>query len=194
MLYRKNRPSEAAHRYQYALKKINPLISDEGLSTPTQPVPHEQVSAFVQLKTNLLLNLSRCKRKLNVSISKFQNQIWWYTVRYSQDNITPVILCQCYCGNSNTNHDEVLTQLGREFLVLLCSRIEFLVLLLLRISKLIWTLLKQTFLINWNFLHTSSTPKNENLKSYFTVLSRNLGTTFLISKEWTLLWKTTLKT
>ncbi|XP_045769390.1 protein TANC2 isoform X3 [Maniola jurtina] len=66
LLYRKNRPSEAAHRYQYALKKINPLISDEGLTTPsTQPVPHEHVSAFVQLKTNLLLNLSRCKRKLN---------------------------------------------------------------------------------------------------------------------------------
>ncbi|XP_026319302.1 protein TANC2 isoform X3 [Hyposmocoma kahamanoa] len=66
MLYRKNRPSEAAHRYSYALKKINPLISDEGVTTPsTQPVPHEHVSAFVQLKTNLLLNLSRCKRKLN---------------------------------------------------------------------------------------------------------------------------------
>ncbi|XP_038214143.1 protein TANC2 isoform X3 [Zerene cesonia] len=66
LLYRKNRPSEAAHRYQYALKKINPLISDEGLTTPgSQPVPHEHVAAFVQLKTNLLLNLSRCKRKLN---------------------------------------------------------------------------------------------------------------------------------
>ncbi|XP_021206645.2 protein TANC2 isoform X3 [Bombyx mori] len=66
MLYRKNRPSEAAHRYQYALKKVNPLISDEGLTTATtQPVPQEHVSAFVQLKTNLLLNLSRCKRKLN---------------------------------------------------------------------------------------------------------------------------------
>ncbi|XP_060801357.1 protein TANC2 isoform X1 [Amyelois transitella] len=66
MLYRKNRPSEAAHRYQYALKKINPLITDEGLTAPsTQPVPHEHISAFVQLKTNLLLNLSRCKRKLN---------------------------------------------------------------------------------------------------------------------------------
>ncbi|GBP01139.1 Protein TANC2 [Eumeta japonica] len=66
-LYRKNRPSEAAHRYQYALKKISPLINDEGLTTPTptQPVPQEHVSAFVQLKTNLLLNLSRCKRKLN---------------------------------------------------------------------------------------------------------------------------------
>lgn len=68
MLYRRNRPSEAAHRYQYALKRINPLISDEGVTTPsTQPVPQEHVSAFVQLKTNLLLNMSRCKRKLNVS-------------------------------------------------------------------------------------------------------------------------------
>ncbi|CAH2084982.1 unnamed protein product [Euphydryas editha] len=69
MLYRKNRPSEAAHRYQYALKKINPLISDEGLTAPAgpagPPVPHEHIAAFVQLKTNLLLNMSRCKRKLN---------------------------------------------------------------------------------------------------------------------------------
>ncbi|XP_050678771.1 protein TANC2 isoform X2 [Leptidea sinapis] len=63
MLYRKNRPSEAAHRYQYALKKINPLISDEGV-TSAQSV-QEHALAFVQLKTNLLLNLSRCKRKLN---------------------------------------------------------------------------------------------------------------------------------
>ncbi|XP_068617508.1 protein TANC2 isoform X2 [Battus philenor] len=64
MLYRKNRPSEAAHRYQYALKKINPLVGDEA-PTPTAQPAHEHVSAFVQLKTNLLLNLSRCKRKLN---------------------------------------------------------------------------------------------------------------------------------
>ncbi|CAH2046614.1 unnamed protein product, partial [Iphiclides podalirius] len=56
-LYRKNRPSEAAHRYQYALKKIAPLVGDDA--------PPDQVSAFVQLNTNLLLNLSRCKRKLN---------------------------------------------------------------------------------------------------------------------------------
>ncbi|XP_013166187.1 PREDICTED: protein TANC2 isoform X2 [Papilio xuthus] len=63
MLYRKNRPSEAAHRYQYALKKINPMVGEEAPS-PAAP-PQEHVAAFVQLKTNLLLNLSRCKRKLN---------------------------------------------------------------------------------------------------------------------------------
>ncbi|KPJ10116.1 Protein TANC2 [Papilio machaon] len=63
MLYRKNRPSEAAHRYQYALKKISPMVGEEAPS-PAAP-PQEHVAAFVQLKTNLLLNLSRCKRKLN---------------------------------------------------------------------------------------------------------------------------------
>ncbi|XP_041979704.1 protein TANC2 isoform X2 [Aricia agestis] len=54
LLYRKNRPSEAAHRYSYALKKVQPLVGEDGAD-----------SAFLQLKTNLLLNLSRCKRKLN---------------------------------------------------------------------------------------------------------------------------------
>ncbi|XP_058055857.1 protein TANC2 [Anopheles bellator] len=45
-LYRKNRLQEASHRYQYALKKI-----------PT--------ATFQQLRFNFLLNLSRCKRKMN---------------------------------------------------------------------------------------------------------------------------------
>uniref|UniRef100_A0A336KHD6 CSON010478 protein n=1 Tax=Culicoides sonorensis TaxID=179676 RepID=A0A336KHD6_CULSO len=53
-LYRKNRLQEASHRYQYALKKI--------------PVPEQQIESagtFQQLKFNFLLNLSRCKRKMN---------------------------------------------------------------------------------------------------------------------------------
>lgn len=56
-LYRKNRLQEASHRYQYALKKI--------------PVPEQQIEnagTFQQLKFNFLLNLSRCKRKMDVSI------------------------------------------------------------------------------------------------------------------------------
>lgn len=56
ILYRKNRFQEAAHRYQYALRKISNL---ETLL--------ERSAIFAQLRTNLLLNLSRCKRKLNVS-------------------------------------------------------------------------------------------------------------------------------
>ncbi|XP_073839218.1 zinc-RING finger and ankyrin repeat domain-containing protein rolling pebbles isoform X1 [Musca autumnalis] len=54
VLYRKNRFHEAAHRYQYALRKISNL---ETLL--------ERSAIFAQLRTNLLLNLSRCKRKLN---------------------------------------------------------------------------------------------------------------------------------
>ena len=51
----KNRIKEAAQRYQYALKKF----PREGLG--------EEGRTFHDLKLNFLLNLSRCKRKQNVS-------------------------------------------------------------------------------------------------------------------------------
>ncbi|XP_023319029.1 protein TANC2 [Trichogramma pretiosum] len=66
VLFRKSRFKEAGHRYIYALKKFPevPEASD-------QP-EHEDRSnrlahaaAFVQLRINFLLNLSRCKRKTN---------------------------------------------------------------------------------------------------------------------------------
>lgn len=53
VLYRKSRLREAAHRYQYALKKFP--SDDQG----------EHNQAFHQLQINFLLNYSRCKRKLN---------------------------------------------------------------------------------------------------------------------------------
>lgn len=53
VLYRKNRLVEAAHRYQYALKKF-----------PTEEMG-EDISTFQQLKIQLLLSLARCKRKMN---------------------------------------------------------------------------------------------------------------------------------
>ncbi|XP_071055582.1 protein TANC2 isoform X2 [Onthophagus taurus] len=53
LLYRKSRLREAAHRYQYALKKFP--VDDQG----------EHNTAFHQLRINFLLNYSRCKRKLN---------------------------------------------------------------------------------------------------------------------------------
>lgn len=56
VLYRKSRLKEAAHRYQYALKKFP--VEDQG----------EHNKPFRQLKINFLLNFSRCKRKLGVSI------------------------------------------------------------------------------------------------------------------------------
>ena len=46
-LYRKNRFEEAAHRYQYAIKRC----------------PVDDKETFEQLKVHLYLNLSRCKRK-----------------------------------------------------------------------------------------------------------------------------------
>ncbi|XP_028135777.1 protein TANC2 isoform X4 [Diabrotica virgifera virgifera] len=55
ILYRKSRLKEAAHRYQYALKKFPTEDQDEHNKT------------FKQLKINFLLNFSRCKRKLGES-------------------------------------------------------------------------------------------------------------------------------
>jgi hypothetical protein len=55
VLYRKNRLKEAAHRYQYALKKF-----------PAEELG-EHAATFKQLRVNFLLNQSRCKRKMNVS-------------------------------------------------------------------------------------------------------------------------------
>ena len=55
VLYRKNRLKEAAHRYQYALKKF-----------PAEDLG-EHTATFKQLRVNFLLNQSRCKRKMNVS-------------------------------------------------------------------------------------------------------------------------------
>ncbi|KAG5879492.1 hypothetical protein JTB14_026360 [Gonioctena quinquepunctata] len=53
ILYRKSRLREAAHRYQYALKKFP--ADDQA----------EHNKTFQHLKINFLLNFSRCKRKLN---------------------------------------------------------------------------------------------------------------------------------
>ncbi|KAJ6636025.1 Protein TANC2 [Pseudolycoriella hygida] len=53
ILYRKNRLQDAAHRYQYALRKI-----------PNHTIFAEHSSTFLQLKVNFLLNHSRCKRKM----------------------------------------------------------------------------------------------------------------------------------
>ncbi|XP_065085267.1 protein TANC2 isoform X2 [Ochlerotatus camptorhynchus] len=77
-LYRKNRLQEASHRYQYALKKI-PSVSQASNTSTTNDNGTEQSplysadtnnnsanhATFQQLKFNFLLNLSRCKRKMN---------------------------------------------------------------------------------------------------------------------------------
>ena len=64
ILYRKNRIGDAAHRYQYALKKFPSLSAAEG-----QGQGREKMAAFKELKVNLMLNLSRCRRKSGVSVT-----------------------------------------------------------------------------------------------------------------------------
>lgn len=54
--YQKGKVKEAAQRYQYALKKF----PREGFG--------EDLKTFRELKVSLLLNLSRCRRKMNVSL------------------------------------------------------------------------------------------------------------------------------
>ena len=69
VLYRKSRLKEASHRYAYALRKF-PEVPDQCQSdqNPEQGqnlILHSR--SFAQLRLNFLLNLSRCKRKMNVS-------------------------------------------------------------------------------------------------------------------------------
>lgn len=54
-LCRKGRLKEAAHRFSYALRKLP--TGDQG----------EHAATFTHLRLHLTLNLSRCKRKMNVS-------------------------------------------------------------------------------------------------------------------------------
>ena len=52
-LYRREKYDDAAHRYQYAIRRLPE--SFEGMEASEE--------TFCQLKTHLLLNLSRCRRK-----------------------------------------------------------------------------------------------------------------------------------
>jgi len=55
----KNRIRDSAYRYQYALKKL-PVAGRENA------VDCIDTDVYAELQVNLMLNLSRCKRKLNV--------------------------------------------------------------------------------------------------------------------------------
>ncbi|XP_011644228.1 protein TANC2 isoform X3 [Pogonomyrmex barbatus] len=64
VLYRKNRLKEASHRYAYALRKF-PISPEEDCQGQEQGHMILQLQTFTQLRLNFLLNLSRCKRKMN---------------------------------------------------------------------------------------------------------------------------------
>ncbi|XP_044005263.1 protein TANC2 isoform X2 [Aphidius gifuensis] len=66
VLYRKGRLKEASHRYSYALRKFPgkpEQLQDSQSQEQSNIIIHLQT--FTQLKINFLLNLSRCKRKMN---------------------------------------------------------------------------------------------------------------------------------
>jgi len=76
----KNRIRDAAFHYQYALKKFPVGLDEEeqegeGVSGGGKAgvTEADQRRVFKELRVNLLLNLSRCQRKLNVSVSYFFN-------------------------------------------------------------------------------------------------------------------------
>ncbi|KAG7190367.1 hypothetical protein KM043_006477 [Ampulex compressa] len=64
VLYRKNRLKEASHRYAYALRKF-PVSPEDDCQGQEQSNVLVQLQTFAQLRLNFLLNLSRCKRKMN---------------------------------------------------------------------------------------------------------------------------------
>lgn len=55
-LFKKDQLGEAAHRYQYALRKLPSVLGNTANKSATK-------ATFEQLNVHLLLNLSRCKRK-----------------------------------------------------------------------------------------------------------------------------------
>ena len=73
VLFRKGRLKEASHRYSYALRKFPTTSEQTGQGPEHEDQNHvlAHLQSFAQLKMNFLLNLSRCKRKMEVSR--------WYT-------------------------------------------------------------------------------------------------------------------
>ncbi|XP_046487873.1 protein TANC2 isoform X1 [Neodiprion pinetum] len=67
VLYRKGRLKEASHRYGYALRKFPTPPSQEQDHDRDQDHLLLHLPTFTQLRLNFLLNLSRCKRKMNES-------------------------------------------------------------------------------------------------------------------------------
>ena len=80
VLFQKNRIKEAAQRYQYALKKF----PQEGIG--------EDQRTFKEIKLNLMLNLSRCKRKQNVSLYPSAKTFLKWSVIVSEDKTGECLL------------------------------------------------------------------------------------------------------
>ena len=91
-LFRKGRLTDAAYRYEYALRRM-PRLRPDAAALPT--TASEDI--FGQLKTHLLLNLSRTKRKLGhfkeaeatasqvISLRPQCHEAWWARAKARSD-------------------------------------------------------------------------------------------------------------
>ena len=79
-LFRKGRLTDAAYRYEYALRRLPRLRSSEANAASTSA----SEDIFAQLKTHLLLNLSRTKRKIG-------------NFKEAETTASEVILCRPSC-------------------------------------------------------------------------------------------------
>uniref|UniRef100_A0A7N6AH95 Tetratricopeptide repeat, ankyrin repeat and coiled-coil containing 1b n=1 Tax=Anabas testudineus TaxID=64144 RepID=A0A7N6AH95_ANATE len=78
LLYKKGKMKEAAQRYQYALRKF----PREGFG--------DDLKAFKDLRVSLYLNLSRCRRKTNVSLPR--DTVFFFPLFLSQGSMFSMIL------------------------------------------------------------------------------------------------------
>lgn len=79
----KGKMKEAAQRYQYALRKF----PREGFG--------DELKAFKDLRVSLYLNLSRCRRKTNVRLSRDFDFFFIHIYLWMCNNIVIDILCKC---------------------------------------------------------------------------------------------------
>ena len=80
-LFRKGRLTDAAYRYEYALRRLPRLRPTEAANAAASSTSED---IFAQLKTHLLLNLSRTKRKIG-------------NFKEAETTASEVILCRPSC-------------------------------------------------------------------------------------------------
>lgn len=88
-MLQKNRIRDAAYRYQYALKKL-PIAGRENTADCVG------IDVYAELQVNMMLNLSRCKRKLNVIIFLFHVNCILKNINTDLISISLTVCCQKY--------------------------------------------------------------------------------------------------
>lgn len=104
-LFRKGRLTDAAYRYEYALRRLPRLRPEDTTAAAAGAPTSASEDIFVQLKTHLLLNLSRTKRKLGdfkeaeayasqvITSRPHCHEAWWARAksRFDQDQLAEAL-------------------------------------------------------------------------------------------------------